>query len=290
MNKIKTVSVTFIAVLMLVSCNKTSTAEYDYSLTPVVLVHGSGLDSRSWSNLVTHLIKNDYPKEYISAVDLVPNNGSNIIAAQTQIKPAVDKLLSTAHRLCVKRKVMSCNTSKVDIVAHSMGAVSSRWYATRVRPDKVRKFISIAGSNHGTNALCRLKGDGNKEMCPAFSMDSARNRVQVLLNSDSVLKYDQTPYGVGYDEDKIRKVPPDLQRKIYYFTLRIEPDEWITPPESAVLQGAGGVDFSDINKKYFHESQEGNYLFLGKETHDNLISNSHVMEFVSTILKVNLVN
>jgi len=276
------------AFLFMTSCSNSNSENINYNLTPVLLVHGSGLNSESWGKLKQYFIRHGYPAEYIYAVDLTPNNGRNIIAAQTQLKPAVDKLLFEALDLCTKSNSLTCNMSKVDIVAHSMGAVSSRWYATRVHPEKVRKFVSIAGANHGTNALCGLKGDGNKEMCPAYSMDVEKNRVQVLLNSDPIMKYDQTPYGAGYDKDSYRKLPPDSMRKIYYFTLRIENDEWIVPDESGNLEGAGGVENFYNDSILFIESPKGNFKLSKKLAHDSLPQDVDVISFIQKLLQVSV--
>ncbi|MFD0345450.1 esterase/lipase family protein [Kitasatospora aburaviensis] len=59
---------------------------------------------------------------------------------------------------------------RVDIVAHSLGSLPSRWY---VRfgggAAKVGHWISLAGPNHGTTVawLCALWDQGCRDMTPA---------------------------------------------------------------------------------------------------------------------------
>ena len=137
--------------------------EENITKNPVFFVHGHGMSSKSWNSLIKYLKKTGYPSRFLRAIQLHPNNGSNIEAAKNQIAPEIDKFLKEINKFLLKKHPLVPLKSKVDIVSHSMGGLSSRWYATRVCPNKVHKWISIAGANHGTNDLCPHVGRGGGE-------------------------------------------------------------------------------------------------------------------------------
>jgi hypothetical protein len=233
--------------------------------------------------MIRDLVRRGYPSEYLRAVDIVPNNMANDRAARLFIAPAVDSLLRGALEAARRGSYAGAEPSKVDIVAHSMGAVSSRWYAVRIAPERVRTWISIAGSNHGTDALCPYPTPGSDDMCPAFATEVAQSAIQIVLNGVPGGGVDETPYGVGPDPAGVDRVPPDTARRILYFTIRIDPDGWIRPARSAVLSGAGGVAVS-LPSPHFRETTSGNFLFIGSAGHDPLPGTSEVIELVAQLL------
>lgn len=241
---------------------------------PVVLIHGSGLDSSYWSEMIAALRAAGYPPEAVAAVDLVPSDGDNVAAARGPIADAVERLLA-------ERAGTAAAPRKVDIVAHSMGAFSGRWYAAKIAPEKVRRFVAIAGANHGTDALCGMPGEGNRQMCPAFS--DARGSAQAALNGTRRSPADPTPFGVGEDPPGYERVPPDAERAIAYITLRVENDPWIVPAESAVLAGAGGLALEAGPR--IVETGPGNYLIAGAVGHDDVVLERRAIEFVLSVLR-----
>lgn len=230
----------------------------DYSRTPILFVHGHGLSSNDWRPLIAYLARRGYPPEYLSALDIRPSRMANIEAAEAFIAPAVESLLRQAAS-AADQAGHGRRFERVDILAHSMGAVSSRWYATRLRPDRVRTWIAIAGANHGTNALCNHSDPGAAEMCPAYARSAADSRVQAMLNGVPGAAVDESPYGVGRDPGGIDRIPPDADRSIHYLTVRVEPDEWIIPGESATLAGAGGVTVDIPSASDIRETSPGNF-------------------------------
>jgi hypothetical protein len=260
----------------------------DYSKTPVLFVHGSGMYSSTWTEMIKYFIQIGYPPEYLHAVKLKPNEGSNKRAAFMFIKPAVESLLQqaavTAHQAGYQGKA----PQRVDLVSHSMGAASSRWYAAKLNPERVRTWISVAGSNHGTNALCAYArgGEGNREMCPAFATSVDESAFQVMLNGTPQEPIDETPFGLGKDRDQVKRILPDERRNILYYTIRIEPDGWIKPEHSAMLDGAGGIPISIPPEIPVRETSSGNYLFTKRASHDPLPSEPDLMRFVALLLAV----
>lgn len=256
----------------------------DYSKTPVLFVHGSGLTSSTWTKMIKYLTSIGYPPEYLQAVDLIPRNGSNKRAASMFIEPAVESLLQQATGAARRVGYQGDTPQRIDVVSHSMGAVSSRWYTIKLHPKRVRTWISVAGANHGTNALCGYSGEGNREMCPAFAASSEQSAFQVTLNGTQQKPIDETPFGIGEDRKQVKRIPPDTTRSILYFTIRIEPDRWIKPEHSAILDGAGGLSISIPSDIPVKETSPGNYLFTKPVKHDPFPGDPDLMRFVVFLL------
>ena len=256
-----------------------------FSLSPVLFVHGSGLSPRSWEQMIRHFQSSGYPEAYLLAVQLQPNDGDNVRAAEESIKDAAQQLERAAETASNRSGCAGATPDRIAIVAHSMGSVSSRWYATRIAPQNVSALIALAGSNHGTDELCGLSGEGNAQMCPAFSEDEERNRVQTELNGTPSRPMDETPYGPGLDSDPSQSIRPDARRRILYVTLYLDPDRWIRPTESAFLDGAGTGTETNVPDVYqVVETMPGNYRFTGDSSHDGLPEHPQVSQFVHYIL------
>lgn len=252
------------------------------ALNPVLFVHGSGLNGALWQEMTAALESAGYPRSHLLAVELVPRDGSNPRAAERIIGPAIRQLLERARRQAAAAG--SPFPNQVDIVAHSMGAVSTRWFIQEHRAEWVRRWIGIAPANHGTNALCGAPGEGDRELCPAFAADGRKNRVQVRLNGTRFKPRDETPFGLGADGAGRPRIPPDEHRAIAYYTLRIEPDRWIEPAVSAVLDGAGGLSLPNERWPDLRETSPGNFLFLDAVGHDDLPRDPQVADWVNAIL------
>lgn len=259
------------------------------SRLPVLFVHGHGMSAYSWDSAIDALRQQGYRDAELYAIDIVPNVQSNVTSATDDIAPAVEKLLREARGTESEAPI-----SKVNIVAHSMGAFSARWYASKIAPQRVNALITIAGANHGTNALCKYpEQDGAAEMCPAFALpaDGRAGRVQNAINFTRANPRDETPYGVAPDPPRVMRIPPVGDKRIYYFTLRIADDEWIQPSESAVLLGAGGTEFRHGDDG-IEETSAGNYLFASrygvlrrKRDHCSLLYDDAVLALLAGLLR-----
>jgi hypothetical protein len=169
-------------------------------------------------------------------------------------------------------------------VSHSMGAASSRWYVAKVAPYRVRTWISLAGVNHGSNALSAFSSAGYREIKPAFAASLDECRFQVLLNGTPAAPNDETPYGLGSDKKAVERIPADESRSVAYFTVYIEPDKWIQPASSARVDGAGGIGFLVPDGLPVLESSVGNYLFTERTNHDRLPRDEDVIRLVTAML------
>lgn len=280
----KRVMVFFLLSPLLVPTAVNAESALDYGRAPVLFVHGHGMNSSSWTELKAYLIGRGYPPEYLQAVDIVPNTASNILAANTVIAPAAETLLLSAAETARNAGYKGKAPQRLDIVSFSMGAVSSRWYAAKLHPERVRIWIGLGGANHGTDALCLFSDEGAREMCPAFATTGEKNYVQVALNGTPEAPVDETPYGLGSDRAEITPIPADSVRRVVYFTIRIEPDVWIQPGSSAVLDGAGGIPVKVPAGMAIEETSPGNYLFRGSAGHDDLPKQPDSMQIVASLL------
>jgi pimeloyl-ACP methyl ester carboxylesterase len=257
----------------------------DYARAPVLFVHGSGLTSESFSTMQAEFQAQGYPPELLLAIDLTPRDGDNVRAAEKFIAPAVAGLLSRQAEAMRSHACDSATSGKVDIVAHSMGAFSARWAIRFLVPEQVQTLVTLAGANHGTNSLCGRSGVGDRQMCPAFAADEASSRSQAALNGTPQAPADETPYGQGMDTPIEQRIPPGEGRNVVYFTVRIDPDRWIEPADSALLNGAGGRNVAGFDRSTIRETSTGNYLFLAATSHDGLPYHPELIKFVLALLQ-----
>src|SRR6266850_7587993 len=192
--------------LGLASGSACSSERPDYARTPVLFVHGLGMSSAVWRSMIVHLATT-YPRDYLYGVDIVPSTMTNARAAVSVIAPAADSLLARAKSAAQRAGYRGELPRRLDVVSHSMGAVSSRWYAAKLRPDLVRTWIGLAGANHGTQALCSFRDEASREMCPAFATNARAHPLQVALNGTEAARVDETPYGLGLDRPGVARIP-----------------------------------------------------------------------------------
>lgn len=253
------------------ACQRPEIAAPDYGKTPIVFVHGRGQSSRLFDDMRAHFRGRNYPASYLHAIDLEPDDAPNAFTARTQLAPFVEAALASANKELLRQRPDAPPLTQVDIIAHSMGSLSSRWYIARIRPERVRTWISTAGPNHGSDAECPgAPGSGRIESCPAFARSAEQSAVQFALNGTSEPDVDETPYGVGNDAAGVNRRPPDATRSILYITFRLPVDEYIAPAESTVLDGAGGPGLMLPRSASIRATSPGNFLVDGDLGHDDL--------------------
>jgi triacylglycerol lipase len=105
---------------------------------PILFVHGWSESSSLWSTMIKNFEKDGYPKSYLSAYSY-NSSTSNKTLAETEVKSKVEALKKAT------------GASKVDIIAHSMGSLNTRWYIKFVKGgEDVDDWVSLGGPNHGT--------------------------------------------------------------------------------------------------------------------------------------------
>ena len=110
---------------------------------PIVFVHGFQSSGAIWGTMTGWFVTDGWPLSQMYALSYDSNQSNAAIAAQ--IKTAVDNVQT------------STGAAKVDIVTHSMGGLSSRYYLRNLGGDSgTDAWVSLAGPNHGTTTanLC----------------------------------------------------------------------------------------------------------------------------------------
>lgn len=162
-------------------------------LRPVVLIPGWGDVGSRMAPLSQRLQAEGWAPESVFVLNFVNPIGSNVDHAD-ELEVAVDSLLARNPW-----------ATEVDIVAHSMGGLASRWYIQHAGQGLVRRLVTLGSPHRGTVASLIAPGPGGEEMKPGSPF---------LAQLDSVL-----PEGVEG------------------ITIRSEIETHIIPNESATLPG-----------------------------------------------------
>jgi triacylglycerol lipase len=104
---------------------------------PILFVHGWSESSSVWKTMIGRFEKDGYKKSELSNYSYNTSQ-SNKTSAANEVKPRVESLLGIS--------------GKVDIVAHSMGSLNSRWYIKFLGGEAtIDDWVSLGGPNHGTD-------------------------------------------------------------------------------------------------------------------------------------------
>ena len=209
-----TAAVSAVVSSMLLSLSLSATPVQAATHDPIVFVHGISSSSSSWNDWVADFKADGYPASELDAWSYSWSQ-SNVTTAQQ---------LATE----VKRVLAATGASKVDLVVHSMGTLSARYYLKNLGGTAyVDDFVSAAGVNHGTTVAswCAWLYTSCSEMYTGSSFLTS-------LNSG-----DETPGSVSYAS--------------YWSNC----DEALTPDTTAILSGAtnvgvGCVSHDEMNNDY----------------------------------------
>jgi triacylglycerol lipase len=120
----------------------------------VLLVHGIWDSAQRLSPLKEGLLARGLAN--VTALDLLPNDGRAPI-------PDLAKQ--------VREAVAALGPNPIDLVGFSMGALTSRFYLQRLGGKaRVRRFVSIAGPQHGTFSAYGLPFVGVRQMRPGSDL------------------------------------------------------------------------------------------------------------------------
>jgi triacylglycerol lipase len=162
---------------------------------PILFVHGYVESASLWNTMIGRFEKDGYPKSYLSAYSYNTSQSNKIDAEE--VKTKVEALLKTT------------GATKVDIIAHSMGSLNSRYYIKNLGGEsKVDDWVSLGGPNHGTETA---------NFCSSTSCVEMRVGSTFLKELNAT---DETPGAVNYG------------------TWWSPCDEIINPDESVILSGA----------------------------------------------------
>ncbi|MEV0173848.1 alpha/beta fold hydrolase [Streptomyces sp. NPDC050803] len=207
-------AVSAVAASLLLSLSFAPTPAHAATHNPVVFVHGLSSSASSWDDWIADFKADGYTSSELYAISYDWSQ-SNV---------------TTARQLATYINTVRTQTGaeKVDVVVHSMGALSSRYYLKNLGGTAyVDDFVSTAGTNHGTSTAswCAWLYTSCAEMNTGSSFLTS-------LNSG-----DETPGSVAYAS--------------YWSNC----DDALTPDTTAILSGAtnvevGCISHTDMNNDY----------------------------------------
>ncbi|GAA0235891.1 triacylglycerol lipase [Saccharothrix mutabilis subsp. mutabilis] len=184
-----------LAAALLLPALLTSPSAHAAAHDPVLFVHGWNGSASNWNTMISRFRADGRPDDHLRAFSY-DTAKSNATTAEV-VRAEVDRLLAAT------------GAAKVDVLTHSMGGLSSRYYARNLGGDaKIDQWVSLGGPNHGTRSANTCFQTSCTEMRVGSNFLTA-------LNSG-----DETPGA------------PD------YGTWWSSCDGVIDPPDSTVLSGA----------------------------------------------------
>jgi triacylglycerol lipase len=104
---------------------------------PIIFVHGFQSSGAIWGTMIGWFVSDGWPASQLYVMNY-DDSQSNVTTAG-QLETTVENVLA------------STGAAKVDIVTHSMGALSSRYFLKNLGGDsETDGWVSLAGPNHGT--------------------------------------------------------------------------------------------------------------------------------------------
>ncbi|OEJ36081.1 lipase [Streptomyces subrutilus] len=129
---------------------------------PVVFVHGWNSDGSTWETMAGRFRADGWPTGHLDQWTYNATQSNATTAAQLADE--------------IERVLESTGAAEVDVVTHSMGALSSRYYLKNLGgASKVDAWVSLAGANHGTETARWCGGAPCVEMRPGSTFLSALN-------------------------------------------------------------------------------------------------------------------
>lgn len=134
----------------------TTTAPPPATHDPILFVHGWNSNSTTWTTMIGRFQADGWTSAELNNWSYTYSQ-SNVTTA-SQISTKVDQILAAT------------GASKVDIVTHSMGGLSSRYFVKFLAGDaRVDEWVSLGGPNHGTDTAYFCFDTSCGEMRPGSS-------------------------------------------------------------------------------------------------------------------------
>jgi triacylglycerol lipase len=191
---------------------------------PVLLVHGVNGSSKDFATMIQRLIADGWPADWIFPFDAQdPSWGCNKDNA------------AALQALAEKARKATCQ-SRIDVIAHSMGSISSRyWIKNLGGQDVVNTYVTLGGMHHGLSSPCWAPGFLGvcvwKELCKSGDFIAQ-------LNAD-----------------------PATPGKLHWVSMYGTADETV-PNESSQLDGAENIPFEGVEHSGAKGLQEVEAVYL----------------------------
>lgn len=140
---------------------------------PILFVHGWSESGSIWNTDISRFQADGWTSSELNNWSYDTSQSNATTAAQIQTK--VDQILAAT------------GATKVDLITHSMGALSSRYFIKNLGGDaKVDDWVSLGGPNHGTDTANACTSSACVEMRKGSTFLAALNAT------------DETPSAVTY--------------------------------------------------------------------------------------------
>ncbi len=177
---------------------------------PILFVHGWNASSTTWNTMVSRFKTDGWTSAEL--VNWSYNFRQSNATTAAQIQQKVDSILNAT------------GATQVDIITHSMGTLSARYYVRNLGGDgKVDALVSLGGANHGTSTA---------NLCFDTSCIEMRPNSTFLANLNSIDETWGSPR---------------------YATWWSDCDEVINPHSSVLLSGATNTQTACISHSALHE-------------------------------------
>ncbi|MFL5818184.1 MAG: esterase/lipase family protein [Conexibacter sp.] len=162
---------------------------------PILFVHGWAENESLWTTMISNFSREGWTREEL--------NNWRYSTSQSNVRTASEV------RTKVEAILRATGASRVDIIAHSMGSLNTRYYLKNLGgTEKVDDWVSLGGPNHGTSTA---------NFCLETSCVEMRIESTFLRELN---REDETPGTTNYA------------------TWWSSCDEIINPDESVILSGA----------------------------------------------------
>ncbi|MFX0051238.1 MAG: fibronectin type III domain-containing protein [Candidatus Hermodarchaeota archaeon] len=212
-NKAILIVISVILILPCFASNKASTTVLTtQNQNPILFLHGWTKTKEDFDLMRTRLISNGWPETFLYAYDFDDTNEKSSqanINNANRIKQWVDEILAET------------GAEKIDLVAHSMGGISSRYYIKFLDGiDRVDDYVSLGGSHHSSSWI-------------NLSINEGDETPGGILNDTLGDRFDPVS-GVIYNGTHI-------PGNISYTSIYSLSDEVVMPPLNSHLDGAKNI-------------------------------------------------
>jgi len=130
---------------------------------PILFVHGWNSSGSVWTTMIGRFQSDGFPADRL--YNWSYNTAQSNATTAQQLSAKVDEIMQIT------------GAPKVDLVTHSMGGLSARYYTKYLGgAAKVDAWVSLAGPNHGTNSAALCLQTSCREMLPNSDFLRALNR------------------------------------------------------------------------------------------------------------------